>query len=69
MNLLKKFAFISIFCISCGGGGGGSNGGDTPQVNPGGSVTSIVFTLEPLSFAVNEDETYEGSIIGSQKKS
>ena len=65
MNLLKKFAFISIFCISCGGGGGGSDGGDTPQVNPGGSVTSIVFTLEPLSFAVNEDETYEGVLSAS----
>ena len=60
MNPLKKFAFISIFCISCGGGGGGgSDGGDTPQVNPGGSGTSIVFTLEPLSFSVNEDDTFE----------
>ena len=65
MNLLKKFAFISIFCISCGGGGGGSDGGDTPQVNPGSSVTSMVFTLEPLSFAVNEDETYEGVLSAS----
>ena len=67
MNFSKALIVIGIFCISCGGGGGGSDSGSPPQGSSGtgSSGTSITFTLEPLSFSVNEDESYNGQLTAS----
>ena len=52
---MKYLYFPLIFLIvSCGGGGGG--GSDTPASTP------FSLTLGFVSFSVNEDETYSGSL-------
>jgi len=67
MDASKVLVLVCFFCISCGGGGG-SDSGNSPTVTPGstGSTgSSIVFTLESLSFSVNEDQTYNGQLSAS----
>ena len=62
---MKKLYFLSIFFVisSCGGGGGGGSSA-TP-------IVSIPFslTLGFVSFSVNEDETYSGSIAATANES
>ena len=57
---MKKLYFLSIIFIitSCGGGGGG---GSTPTP----IAVPFSITLGLTSFSVNEDETYEGSIVAT----
>lgn len=53
---------IAGLAVSCGGGGGGSDssgGGGTT------TPTTLVFSTSPLSFSVNEDETYSGQLTAS----
>jgi len=62
---MKKLYFLSIIFVitSCGGGGGGGSSA-TP-------IVSIPFslTLGFVSFSVNEDETYSGSIAATANES
>ena len=62
---MKKLYFLSIIFVitSCGGGGGGGSSA-TP-------IVSIPFslTLGFVSFSINEDETYSGSIAATANES
>ena len=59
---ISIFLVVGLF-ISCGGGGGGGSG----DSGGGGTTTptSIVFSTSPLSFSVNEDESYSGQLTAS----
>ena len=75
---LKVLLVAVIFLTACGGGGGGSSDGGSPAPNTGstgstgstGNTTStIVFTLEALSFSVDEDQTYSGQLTATSNPS
>jgi len=68
-----KLLLIAIFlCSACGGGGGGSSDGGSPSINTGstGSAGSTIsFTLETLSFSVDEEGTYSGQLSATSNPS
>ena len=66
---IAVFLVVGLF-ISCGGGGSGDSGGGgttttTPTPTSTSTSTSIVFSTSPLSFSVNEDESYSGQLTAS----
>jgi len=66
LQLIRNIAllFIAGLTVSCGGGGGGGSDGGS---GGGGTTTptTLVFSTSPLSFSVNEDESYSGQLTAS----
>ena len=64
LNRNIALLFIAGLTVSCGGGGGGGSDGGS---GGGGTTTptNLVFSTSPLSFSVNEDESYSGQLTAS----
>ena len=65
LNRNIALLFIAGLAVSCGGGGGGSDGSGSGGGGGTTTPTTLVFSTSPLSFSVNEDESYSGQLTAS----